>query len=134
MRARSLKSILAVGVIIVLGAIVWVAVDALRPIDVRSDISHSATVACGHVVAADRHSRIIIDEIWKQPSSGAIPSIGSSIPSPLPADAQPSLVILCFRTGRTSPSSIIAVYGDRIPVANMSVSDVKALCAATPGT
>jgi hypothetical protein len=135
---RSLKWILRFAVLLLVGVILWIAVDAFRPINLRSDvrsaISRSATIACGHVVAAGGRSRIIIDEIWKSPSSGAVPSIGSSVASPLPAEAKPSSVILCFRAGRTSPSSIIAVYGDRIPAANMSVSDVKALCGTTPGT
>jgi len=135
---HNLKWILCFAVLLVVGVIVWIAVDAFRPINVRSDvrsaISRSATIAYGHVVAANGHSRIVIDEIWKNPSSGSVPSIGSSVASPLPAEAKPSSVILCFRAGRTSPSSIIAVDGDRVPAADMSLSEVKALCGATPGT
>ena len=134
MRARSLKASLLVGILLVVGAVMWVTVDLLRPIDVRSDISSAAMVAYGHIIVVDGHSRIVVDEIWKQPSSGHVPSIGSSMSSPLPGDAKPSSVILCFHPGRNSPNSIIAVYGDRIPVADLSLHDVKALCAATPRT
>ena len=138
MRLRGLKVILLVGILLVVGAVVWITVDALRPIDLpkdaRSDISRAATIAYGHIIVADGHSRIVIDEIWKQPSSGHVPSIGSSMSSPLPGDAKPSSLILCFHLGRKSPYCILSVYGDRIPAANLSLHDVKALCVATPRT
>src|SRR4051794_20153146 len=98
MRLPGLKIILLVGVLLVVGAVVWVTVDALRPIDLpkdaRSDISRAATVAYAHVMVANGLRRIVVDEIWKQPSSGHVPSIGSSMQSPLPKDAKPTAVIL----------------------------------------
>src|SRR4051794_12548539 len=132
MRLRGLKVILLTGILVVVGAVVWITVDALRPIhlpkNARSDISRAATIAYGHIIVADGHSRIVIDEIWKQPSSDHMPSIGWSMRSPLPTDAKPSSVILCFHRGGNSPYSILSVQRDRISAANMSLHDLKALC------
>jgi len=138
MRLRGLKVFLLVGILLVVAAAVWIAIDALRPIhipeDPRSDISRAATIAYGHITVTDGHSRIVIDEIWKQPPSDHVPSIGWSMRSPLPTDAKPDSVILCFHHGGNSPYSILSVQGDRIPAANLSLQNLKALCAATPRT
>jgi hypothetical protein len=138
MRLRGFKVILLVGILLVAVALGWVMVDAFRPVDFpkdpRSDISRAATIAYAHIIVADGHRRIVIDEIWKQPSSGHAPSIGSSMQSPLPKDAKPSALILCFHAGSKLPYSILSVDGDRVPAANLSLHDVKALCAATPRT
>jgi hypothetical protein len=128
------KWLLVSVIVAFVGGLVWIIVDAFRPLDMRAEISRSAVVAYGHVIAEHGQSRVVIEQIWKHSPSGHAPPIGSLVPSRLPVDAKPDSLILCFYPRHASPDAIIAVYGERVPAADMSLAEVKALCAARPGT
>jgi hypothetical protein len=134
-RKRLLIWIPVLAAVTLVGAIIWgVIADATRPLDIRADVSRAAIVAYGHVASEGGRSRVVVQEIWKHSSSAAPLSIGASFPSRLPAGAKPDSLILFFSAHESSPDAIIAVYGDRVPAAEMSLPELKALCAASPGT
>jgi hypothetical protein len=52
----------------------------------------------------------------------------------MPADSNAGEVVLLFSGSDPSPDQIIAVYGDRVPAADMSLEQFKAHCTIAPST
>jgi hypothetical protein len=122
-----------------IAALAWITLEYWSPPDIRSQIQHSQVVAYGHFVSDASRPRIVIDEIWKRSSSADSVAVGSTVPFTLPASSHaPDAAIVCFAprllSRRLAPSAVFAVYGDHVGLPPLSLSEVKALCAATPST
>jgi len=139
MRARTLKRLLLCLAVAFVGALVWITVEDFRPLDIRSQVSTSSVIAYGRFVSEGARSHIVIDEIWKHSPSADPISVGASLPHRIASAAKPPDAVVVFFSPRLlsrqlSPAAIVAVYGDRVPAADMSLSELKALCAASPST
>jgi hypothetical protein len=135
MRTRTIKRLLMCVGIAFIGALIWITIeDARKLLDVRSAVPQASAIAYGRFISDGARSRIVIEEIWRHASSGDPVAVGASLPHRIASDATaPDGVVILFSprllSRRLVPGTIIGVYGDR--VAEMSVSEFKALCAAT---
>lgn len=133
MRRPTLKWLVCLAIVLValfVGAIIW---EGHHLPDIRSEASRADVIAYGRLTWVDGRSRIVIEEIWRHSPSGDPVSIGLSYPSKMPAAAHPDAAVV-FLSHDGSPFHIIAVYGDQVPAAKMSLPDFKALCAGSPST
>jgi hypothetical protein len=124
-------------VVIIIAAVGWIKLQDFRLLDPRSAVSKATVVAYGHVVLSAQRPHVVIDEIWKRSASQEAVPIGTVVPFPAPAGSADH-VLVCFTphllSRRLSPSAIFAIRDDRVGVPSMSLSEVKALCNASPRT
>ena len=120
--------------------LVWIAVHDFSPINLRSQARRSAAIGYGTLDTSVGRSRIVIEEIWKQPASGSQLAIGTAVYAPPLQSTNPhpdGFIVFFSRAplSRRSPlrsSAIVAVYQDRVALEEISVSEAKTLCAADP--
>jgi hypothetical protein len=140
MRRRTLKRLLLCLGIAFIGALIWITIEDFSGLhDIRSEIPRASAIAYGSFVSDGARSHIVIEQIWRPAPSGDPMAIGALLPHRIASGAAPpDGVVVLFSprllSRRLAPGTIIAVYGDRIPAAEMSVSEFKALCVASPGT
>lgn len=138
-RRRVKLLLLCIGPAIVVG-LVWISVHDFSPINIRSQASRSAAIGYGTLHTSDGRSRIVIEEIWKQPASGSQLAIGTAVYAPplKSTHSPPDGFIVFFSRAplsRGSPlrsAAIVAVYQDRVALEDISLSEAKTLCAADP--
>jgi hypothetical protein len=118
-----------------IGALVWISIEDSRELlDVRSAVPRASAIAYGRFISDGARSRIVIEEIWRHAASGDPVAVGASLPHRIASGATaPDGMVILFSpqwlSRRLVPGTIIEVYGDR--VAEMSVSEFKALCGAS---
>ena len=123
----------------VAAAIAWITVEELRPPLIRSQAASSAAIGYGTLREGTKHPQIVINEIWKRPGPGGNLAVGDVIAVPAAAaSARPDGFIVFFKRpwfshgARLRVSGIVAVYHGRVPLEDISISEAKALCVATP--
>jgi len=136
---RRWKWLLICTVAAVAAAIAWITVDALRPPLVRLQAARSAAIGYGTLREGTKHPQIVINEIWKRPSSGGNLAVGDLIAAPdAAASARADGFIVFFKRPwfshgtRLRISAVVAVYHGRVPLEDISISEARALCVATP--
>jgi hypothetical protein len=124
---------LLVGVVAVFG---WITLQDFRTLDPRTAVTKAAVVAYGHVVTSPR-SHIVIDEIWKGSGSNNTITVGANIAFTMPQEGS-DRALVCFSprllSRQLAPSAIFAVRSDSVGLPPVPLSELKALCAATPST
>ena len=124
---------LVVAVVAVFG---WITLQDVRQFDPRTAVRRAEVVAYGRVISSPR-PHIVIDEIWKKSDGCDSVRIGSIIPWSI-ADNSFDHALVCFTprvfSHRLSPSAIFSVRGDSVGLPPVPLSELKALCAATPHT
>jgi hypothetical protein len=129
---KRLLTALAVGAIAVIG---WITFQDFRTFDPRTAVTRASVVAYGHVITSPR-SHIVIDEIWKSESSSGI-AAGTIVPFSI-TDNSADRALVCFTprlfSRQLSVSNVFFVRGDRVGSPAVPLSDLKALCVATPRT
>jgi heme/copper-type cytochrome/quinol oxidase subunit 2 len=114
----------------------WITLQDTRELDARSAVVKAHVVAYGRVFSSPR-PHMVIDEIWKRSGASESIRIGTVVGVPV-ADSSFDHVLVCFTqhmfSHRLSPSAIFAVRGDGVGLPAVPLSDLKALCAATPST
>jgi len=136
---RRWKWLLICTVAAVVVAIAWITVEELRPPLIRSQASSSAAIGYGTLRESTKHPKIVINEIWKRPSSGGNLAVGDVIAVPAAAARVGADGFIVFfkrpwfsHGARLRVSPIVAVYHGRVPLEDISISEAKALCVATP--
>ena len=136
---RRWKWLLICTVAAVVVAIAWIAVEKLRPPLIRSQTPSSAAIGYGTLRESTKHPKIVINEIWKRSSSDGNLAVGDVIAVPAAAArAGADGFIVFFKRPwfshgpRLRVSAIVAVYHGRVPSEDISISEAKALCVATP--
>jgi len=128
-----LIALLVVAVILVFG---WITLQDMGELDPRSAVSRAQVVAYGRVISSPR-PHMLIDEIWKRSVSSESVRIGTVVPIPV-ADGSFDHALVCFTSRmfshRLSASAIFAVRGQGVGLPAVPLSELKALCAATPST
>jgi hypothetical protein len=128
-----------------LGALAWITFEDVSTLnDPRSAASHAAAIVLCSVHPEQPNPHLVFEEIWKPgPSSNEL-SVGTSIsfsPSGSSSDHLPSRAVVFFRrpiwsrSGNLQKDAIFYFDGDvvrRSP--QMTISELKAICVATPGT
>jgi hypothetical protein len=123
----------------VVAVIAWITIEGLRPIHIRSEAARSAAIGYGTLREDTKRPQIVINEIWKHPGSGGKLAVGDAIAVPTAAaSARPDGFIVFFERpwfssgARLRVSAIVAVYHGRVSLEDLSLSEAKALCVATP--
>ena len=120
---RRLKWLLiCVGVALV-GWLVWIAVQDLSPIDIRSQASRATAIGYGTLHTANGSSLTVGTTVYTPP-------LGSESRHP------DGFIVFFHRTGllgsgRLRSAAILAIYQGRVASEDMPVSEAKALCVAT---
>jgi hypothetical protein len=120
-------------------ALAWITLEDFAPVDIRSQVARSQVVAYGHFVSDASRPHIVIDELWKRSTGADAVAVGSTVPFRIPAGSRaPDAAVVFFArrllSRRLSPSAVLAVYGDTVGSPQMPLSELKALCIATPST
>ena len=140
---RWVKSLLICLVVAFVAGIVWITLEDVSSLDASLDIrlqaARSAAVAYGTLREDAGHRQIVVEEIWKHPSSGEQLTVGAALPAPpIPRDARPDGLVVFFerpwslRRGRLQVRAALAVYQGRVGRPEMSLDEAKTLCANTP--
>jgi len=136
---RRWKWLLICTVAAVVVAIAWITVEELRPPLIRSQAPSSSAIGYGTLRESTKHPKIVINEIWKRSSSDGNLAVGDVIAVPAAAArAGADGFIVFFKRpwfshgARLRVSAIVAVYHGRVPLEDISISEAKALCVATP--
>ncbi len=138
-RRRSKLLLICLGPVLLVG-LGWISVHDFSPINFRSQAFRSAAIGYGTLHGSDGSSRIVIEEVWKQPPSGSQLAIGTAVYAPPLRSSNPppdGFIVFFSRAplSRGSPlrsSAIVAVYQGRVTPEDISVSEAKTLCAANP--
>ena len=121
-------------VVVVVAVFGWITLQDVRQLDPRTAVRRAEVVAYGRVIPSPR-PHILIDEIWKKSDGSDSVRIGSIISWSV-ADDSFDHALVCFTprvfSHRLSPSAIFAVRGDSVGLPPVPLSELKALCAATP--
>jgi len=128
----------------VLGALAWITFEDVSTLnDPSSAASHAAAIVLCSVHPEQPSPHLVVEEIWK-PAPGHDLSVGTSIsftPSG-PASARiPSKAVVFFRrplwprNGKLQKDAVFYFDGDVVLLSpRMTISELKAICVATPGT
>ncbi len=133
-----LKWLLICAVGAVVGWVVWLPLEDFSRIDLPVQASRAVAIGYGTLQTVNGSSRIVIDEVWKQPASGSSLSVGTVVQT-LSSDRgsrRPDGFIVFFeragwfRSVRLQSNAVIAVYKGRVATDGMPVAEAKALCSA----
>jgi hypothetical protein len=128
-----------------LGALAWITFEDVSTLnDPRSAASHAAAIVLCSVHSEQPNPHLVVEEIWKLAPSGHDLSVGTSIsftPSgPASARILSKAVVffrrpLWSRNGKLQKDAVFFFDGDVVLLSpRMTISELKAICVATPGT
>jgi hypothetical protein len=144
-RFGPLKWLLLCIVAAFLGALAWITFEDVSTLsDPRSAASHAVAIVLCNVHREQPNPHFVVEEIWK-PAPGAHDlSVGSSISFAPPGFASArtlSKAVVFFRrplwsrTGKLQKNAVFYFDGDVVLHSpRMTISELKAICVATPGT
>jgi len=120
-------------------AVAWITIEDFSSGDPRGEISTSDAVALCSVHADQPNPELEIEEIWKQPTAGERLTVGGSVSFIPPKDksarvASQAVVLFRNSNGRLRKTSVWYAKGDQLLFLDIPLSDLKALCATTPGS